>query len=104
MINWRNGKGGFVGGLKHLIKSVFQYAHTITTATIIIREPASFAVQSLIDSNGSSVMSSINANGLSVPSTMLNSFGVQSIIREGGQGLLSSFDQAGQSTTGKMQG
>jgi len=32
MINWRNGKGGFVGGLKRLIKGVFQFAHTINSA------------------------------------------------------------------------
>jgi len=32
MINWRNGKGGFVGGLKYAIKGLFQFAHSITSA------------------------------------------------------------------------
>ena len=31
MINWRNGKGGFVGGLKNIIGGVFRYAHSITS-------------------------------------------------------------------------
>ena len=31
MINWRNGKGGFVGGLKYIIKGVFQFAHSVTS-------------------------------------------------------------------------
>lgn len=32
MINWRNGKGGFVGGLKYAIKGLFQFAHSLTSA------------------------------------------------------------------------
>jgi hypothetical protein len=31
MMNWRDGKGGFVGGLKYLIKGVFQFAHSLTS-------------------------------------------------------------------------
>jgi hypothetical protein len=31
MMNWRSGKGGFVGGLKYLIKGVFQFAHSLTS-------------------------------------------------------------------------
>jgi len=42
MINWRNGKGGFVGGLKTLIKGVFQYAHSITSATPVGPTPDCF--------------------------------------------------------------
>ena len=32
MINWRNGKGGFVGGLKNIIRGVFRFAHAINSA------------------------------------------------------------------------
>lgn len=34
MINWRNGKGGFNGGAKILIKGFFQFVHSITSAAI----------------------------------------------------------------------
>lgn len=30
-MNWRNGKGGFVGGLKYIIKGFFQYSHSLTS-------------------------------------------------------------------------
>ena len=38
MINWRNGKAGFVGGLKHAIKGFFRYSHSITSETAVIPE------------------------------------------------------------------
>lgn len=38
MIIWRNGKGGFVGGLKRLIKGVFDPSHSITSATVVVPE------------------------------------------------------------------
>lgn len=41
-MNWRNGKGGFVGGLKYIIKGVFQYAHSITSATPVGPTPDCF--------------------------------------------------------------
>tara|TARA_R110002096_G_scaffold202758_4_gene387499 strand:+ start:915 stop:1346 length:432 start_codon:yes stop_codon:yes gene_type:complete len=31
-MNWRNGKAGFVGGLKYLIKGFFSYQHSVTSA------------------------------------------------------------------------
>jgi len=44
MINWRNGKGGFVGGLKHSIKGFFQYAHSVTTESVVISGPEGIIV------------------------------------------------------------
>lgn len=32
MINWREGKAGFVGNAKRLIKGVFQHSFTVTSA------------------------------------------------------------------------
>ena len=42
MINWRNGKGGFVGGLKYIIKGVFQFAHSVTSASPVGPTPDCF--------------------------------------------------------------
>ena len=38
MINWRNGKAGFVGGLKYAIKGFFKYAHSVTSETAVTPE------------------------------------------------------------------
>lgn len=38
MINWRDGKGGLVGGLKHFIKGVFRFSHSVTSATAVTPE------------------------------------------------------------------
>ena len=35
MINWRDGKAGFVGGLKRIIKGVFDPVYSVTSATAI---------------------------------------------------------------------
>ena len=39
MINWRDGKGGFVGGLKYLVKGVFQFAHSLTSVAPVGPSP-----------------------------------------------------------------
>lgn len=35
MINWREGKAGFVGGSKRLIKGIFRYAYSVTSAIAV---------------------------------------------------------------------
>ncbi len=94
MLNWRNGKGGFVGGLKHLIKGVFRYNHTITTATIVAN-PKAFGVISLIDDSGQGLTSSIDATGQGLESSITASFGVISFIDSSGQGLTSLINTDG---------
>lgn len=42
MMNWRDGKGGFVGGLKYLIKGVFQFAHSLTSVAPVGPTPDCF--------------------------------------------------------------
>ena len=36
MIKWREGKAGFSGASKRLIKGVFDYVYTVTTEPILI--------------------------------------------------------------------
>lgn len=94
MINWRNGKGGFVGGLKNIIGGVFRYSHSITTATVVTI-PKAFGVISLIDDSGQGLNSSIDATGQGVTSLIASSFGVLSLIDNSGQGLTSLIDTEG---------
>jgi hypothetical protein len=42
MINWRGGKGGFVGGIKTLIKGVFQFAYSKTSVAPVGPTPDCF--------------------------------------------------------------
>ena len=34
MINWRSGKAGFVDASKYIVKGVFKYFHSVTSATV----------------------------------------------------------------------
>ncbi len=66
MIKWRDGKGGFVGGLKHSIKGFFTYQHSSTSAT---PEPAiKLGREMIAEYNDRTMVSSyqdrnMNANG-----------------------------------------
>ena len=86
MINWRNGKAGFVGGLKYIIKGVFQFAHSITSATppSVDAPLTSFAVSSLISSDGSGIRSNIGST-----------LGIESAISSDGLGVRSNMSNAG---------
>lgn len=99
MINWRNGKGGFVGAQKRLIKGVFQYSHTITTETVTITLE-SFGVNSFIDAQGQGVIGIILAKGQGVTGQIDESFGVSSIISSVGQGVTGDIDDTGQGVDG----
>ncbi len=39
MINWRDGKGGFVGASKRFIKGFFSYSYAVTTESVEITTP-----------------------------------------------------------------
>jgi len=59
MIVWRNGKGGFKGGINHLIKGFFSYSHSITSASIITEGFVKGEVSVFSAHNG--IISAINA-------------------------------------------
>jgi hypothetical protein len=90
MINWRNGKAGFVGGLKYIIKGVFQFAHSITT-TSTETEKASFAIESEISSDGQGVLSAITTAGEAVVAGLVSGKGVRSVISSDGIGVINKF-------------
>jgi hypothetical protein len=94
MINWRNGKAGFVGGLKYLIKGFFSYQHSVTSADVAAGH--AFGVVSLIDDSGQGLSSAIDATGQGVNSLITASFGVLSLIDNSGQGLTSLIDTEGE--------
>jgi len=88
MINWRDGKAGFVGAAKRLIKGVFQYSYTVTTEAIDLPE-CSEAVISIIQSRGQGVLSTITSDGVGVLSSIQATEGLLSIIQSRGQGVSS---------------
>jgi len=94
MINWRNGKGGFVGGLKNIIGGVFRYSHSITTETVVTI-PKAFGVVSLIDDSGQGLSSAIDVTGQGVDSLITSSLGVLSLIDNQGVGVTSLIDTEG---------
>ena len=85
MLNWRNGKAGFVGGLKYLIKGVFRYAHTVTTADVITQGPGEGTNGSITD-NGIGLSGLINSDGIGQNGIILLGFGASSIISDNGIG------------------
>jgi len=100
MINWREGKAGFVGGSKRLIKGVFSYVYTVTSVSI---EPPNLTVgfMSIVQEAGKGALSTITADGVGVLSTIEQSSGLLSIIQESGKGVSSAIDEDGQGVDSK---
>lgn len=92
MINWRNGKGGLVGGLKYIIKGVFQFAHSITSVSAPPPPQATFGVTSEIDPNGLGVLSSITTAGETVVAGLVAGKGVRSVINADGVSVRTKFE------------
>lgn len=88
MINWRNGKGGFVGGLKTAIKGVFQYAHSITSS-IPVTPGLNTGVLSRISSSDVGLLSSISADDVGLISVIEQNFGVYSRISSTDKAVIS---------------
>ena len=83
MISWRNGKGGFVGGLKTAIRGFFQFAHSVTSETVSA-PTTSFAIRSAISSDGTGIRSNIGST-----------LGIESVITQDGIGVRSNMSNEG---------
>ena len=94
MLNWRNGKGGFVGGFKNIIRGVFKYNHSITSETIATPDGGD-SVLALISDTGISVLAAINDDGLGVESLISDSGGVNAIINSTGVSVTALIDDDG---------
>lgn len=93
MIFWRDGKAGFVGAAKRLIKGVFSFQHSVTSADVV--DEPSFGVQALIDGTGQGLEGIITSSGQGVEGLIQNSFAVQAIINIG-QSVEGIIDPTGQ--------
>lgn len=69
MISWREGLGGFVGSSKQLIKGVFSFSHTVTTA---IANPPEIVdgIISTMTQDGFGTTGQITSDGDGITSTM----------------------------------
>ena len=76
----------------------------LAKAAAPIPNPASFAAQGNITSDGSSVRSAFSTSGVSVQSSISNSFSVLSAISSDGVSVRSAIDTTGQSVRANMQG
>lgn len=94
MINWREGKAGFVGASKRLIKGVFQFAHTLTSAgpTVAPIGAGILSVMNIAGAGGSSLMST---TGEGISSKMLLGAGVLSTMETDGIGVSSAMSTTG---------
>lgn len=98
MINWREGKAGFVGGSKRLIKGFFNYAYTVTTAFVIAPDIVDGIVSSMtedgfgttgqITSDGSGIVSTMSNNGIISTMSDYGDYAL-SIINTDGDGIIS---------------
>jgi len=93
MINWREGKAGFVGSSKRLIKGVFSYVYTATSAFVLIPDIIN-GILSPMTSDGFGTTGVITSDGDGVLSTMENS-GIISIMTDYGDYALSTIDTDG---------
>lgn len=93
MINWRDGKAGFVGAAKHWIKGFFRYAYSETTESIASPD-AYHSLISPIVTTGNGVLSTITATH-GILSTVTASHGLSSMLNARGRGLESTTTDAG---------
>jgi phage-related protein len=101
MISWRNGKGGFVGGLKTAIRGVFQYAHSITSLKPDTPDLLT-GVMSVISDSPSGVKSSISASLSGVSSEIEENTGASSTISDGLDGVKSLISSSLSGVESKM--
>ena len=93
MINWREGKAGFVGGSKRLIKGVFNFAYSGTSA--IVLPPVIIAgIISSMTEDGFGTTGIITADGGGIVSTMTNN-GIISSMSDYGSYALSTITSDG---------
>ena len=71
MINWRDGKAGFIGGLKRFIKGVFDPSYSVTTATVITQGTGA-GYSSVMTNDGISKIGLMYNDGLGATGTMSN--------------------------------
>ena len=101
MINWRDGKAGFVGASKRLIRGVFQYSYTVTTETVVTQGPG-FGVGSVIRNNGVGKLGLMNNDGVGESGSIVLGFGVGSVIRNNGVGKTSLINNDGVGKEGEI--
>lgn len=93
MIKWREGKAGFIGNSKRLIKGFFNSVYTVTTAFVITPDIVDGVVSSMT-SDGFGTTGIITADGGGIVSTMSDS-GIISTMSDYGGYALSTIDTDG---------
>ena len=94
MINWREGKAGFVGASKRLIKGFFNLSYTLTSIAL---DPPESSVSLLcrIKEAGQSVNSLMVSEGQSVTSSIEQTTSLLSWIDSRGQSIISTINTEG---------
>jgi len=93
LINWRDGKAGFVGSSKRLIKGAVNLVYTATSAIVAIPEIVD-GVLSTMTSDGFGTTGEITSNGDGIVSAMENN-GIISIMTDYGDYALSTITTDG---------
>ena len=101
MINWRNGKAGFVGASKYIIKGLFQYAHSVTSESAVTPD-SFFSVIGLINTAGQNVEGKIVDVALSVSGIITEITSVSGLIIEEPLNVLGKIDADGISVKGDI--
>ena len=87
MINWRNGKGGFIGGLKTAIRGFFQYAHSITSEAVAPTLGPGAGYSTTMSNDGLGFGTNLSNDGLGEIGSMTNDgIGLSSTMGNNGIG------------------
>lgn len=100
MIRWREGKAGFIGASKRLIKGVFTYSYQIATTFVQVIFPGA-GIQSTMDIDGGGVNSLADSTGGGISSKMLTGSGLSSVMSTEGVGVDSQMDATGSGINSK---
>ena len=102
MIRWRNGKAGFVGAAKNLIKGVFQYQFTVTTE-IVVTTSLPVGVSSTISGDSIGVSSSINTVLTGIKCEIVENSGTLSSINNEPDGVAATINDENTGVKGTIQ-
>ena len=103
MIFWREGKAGFVGGAKRLIKGVFQPQYSVTSADVAVPDKT-FGLFSKISTVGTSILTSLTGAGAGVLSSIDESHGMSSNVNNQGDAVFSTIISDGNGVFSLLDG
>ncbi len=101
MISWRDGKAGFVGASKYLIKGLFSYRHSVTSEVPITAD-SFYASSGVINANALATIGMIIEEGGASTSLITDTFSSSGKIDDNAISSTGIIDPEGSASKGDI--